>query len=203
MTILPSGGDLPSAFCLLPSDLSSCALLRRALDGARDAHVGAAAADVWAHVLHDLLAARPGVFPEQRRGAHDLARLAVAALGHLLRDPRLLQRVARVAREAFYGGNAPALKVLDRIQAREVGLAVDMHGAGSALPHSTAELGTRELQLLAQDPQQRRVGKRGNGMAPAVDGQRSRDFLTHVPLLVCILLGAWARSPPRSVQEPF
>ena len=35
---------------------------------------------------------------QQRRGRHDLARLAVAALRHLLGDPRLLQRVVAVGR---------------------------------------------------------------------------------------------------------
>jgi hypothetical protein len=34
-----------------------------------------------------------GIVAQQRGGAHDLARLTVAALRHLLVDPRLLHRV--------------------------------------------------------------------------------------------------------------
>src|SRR6185436_7701117 len=75
---------LPRFFIPLPSSLIPFIshLLRGALDRAYDPRIGAAAADVRAHVLHDLLAARVAVFPEERRGAHDLAGLAVAALRH-------------------------------------------------------------------------------------------------------------------------
>src|SRR6266513_4031525 len=59
---------------------ASLGLSRRALDRGDDLVVGAAAAEVARHVLHDLLsrrAFRPG---KQRRRGHDLARLTVAAL---------------------------------------------------------------------------------------------------------------------------
>jgi len=83
---------------------SSC-FSRRALDRGDDLVVGAAAAEVARHVLHDLLsrrAFRPG---KQRRRGHDLARLAVAALRHLLGDPRLLQRVIAL-------GDSPSMVVI-------------------------------------------------------------------------------------------
>src|ERR1019366_241124 len=47
------------------------ALLHNALDGADNSGISAAAADVRAHVLDDLLARRPRIVLEQRRGAHD------------------------------------------------------------------------------------------------------------------------------------
>src|SRR5881296_2569922 len=87
---------------------SSC-FPRRALDRGDDLVVGAAAAEVARHVLHDLLsrrAFRPG---KQRRRGHDLARLAVAALRHLLGDPRLLQRMIAVGRQPFDGGDSLSL----------------------------------------------------------------------------------------------
>src|SRR5262245_8857857 len=132
----------------------SCCLLRRALDRAHDAVVGPAAADVRLHVALDFLPRRARVLPEQRGGAHDLPRLAIAALRHLLREPGLLQRVARVGRQALDGGDAATREVLDRAQARVVGLAVDMHGARAALADSAAELGAGELEVLAQYPQE-------------------------------------------------
>ena len=53
---------------------------------------GAAPAEHPIHGRFDLLAGRPCVLGEQRRGRHQLAGLTVAALGHLLYDPGPLQR---------------------------------------------------------------------------------------------------------------
>src|SRR6266851_9387811 len=62
----------------LPHDLGG------ALDGAHDAGIGGTAAEIAGHALDDLLLARIGVGGQQRRRLHDLARLAVAALRHLM-----------------------------------------------------------------------------------------------------------------------
>src|SRR5205807_9593391 len=107
-------------------------LLRRALDGRDDAVVGAAAADVAVHVLDDLLARGLRIRGEELGGFHDLSRLAVAALRHLLRDPRLLQRMRRIGREALDGGDLGALDAAERRAARAHRFAVDMHGARPA-----------------------------------------------------------------------
>src|SRR5215469_12175837 len=48
-------------------------LLRRALDGADDAGIGAAAAEIGAHMLDDLSARRMRILLQERRCAHDLA----------------------------------------------------------------------------------------------------------------------------------
>src|SRR2546426_10709463 len=69
------------------------ALPHGALDRAHDARIGAAAAHVRAHVILDFPARRARVRGEQRRGAHQLPRLAVAALRHALGEPRSLQRI--------------------------------------------------------------------------------------------------------------
>src|SRR5687768_11595978 len=63
-----------------------------AVDGGADARIGAAAADAG-HRLVDVLVARMRVAPQQRHRSHDLAALAIAALRHLVIDPRLLHRV--------------------------------------------------------------------------------------------------------------
>src|SRR5258707_12120088 len=67
------------------------ALLHGALDRAHDARIGADAAHVRAHLGLDLLPRRARVRGEQRRAAHQLARLALAAFRHSLREPRLLR----------------------------------------------------------------------------------------------------------------
>src|SRR3989449_11368568 len=55
-------------------------LLRRAMDGGADPLIGAAAADVRHHGV-DVGVRGVRVLRQQRGGGHDLARLAVAALG--------------------------------------------------------------------------------------------------------------------------
>src|SRR6185503_19123838 len=66
----------------------------------RGAHpdIGAAAADVARHRLIDIRITRVLVARQQRGRAHQLAALTVAALRHVVGDPRLLQRMAVVAR---------------------------------------------------------------------------------------------------------
>ena len=75
----------------------------RAMDGAPDALVGAAAADVGAQRVVDVGVGGLRLAREQRGGRHEHPRLAVAALRDLLGDPGLLQRVAAVRREALDG----------------------------------------------------------------------------------------------------
>src|SRR2546426_4622847 len=70
--------------------VGSSGFFRGTLDRRDDTVIGAATADVALHVLDDLLARRIPVLRKQRRRGHDLARLAVAALRHLLGDPGLL-----------------------------------------------------------------------------------------------------------------
>src|SRR5712691_3316295 len=125
-----------------------------ALDRAHDARIGAAAADVGAHLVLDLRARRARVRREQRRGAHELARLAVAALRHALGEPRALQRVHSIGREALDRRDRFALHARDRHQAGEHALAVDMHHAGAALARAAAEFGAGEFEFFAQHPQQ-------------------------------------------------
>src|SRR5688572_25669441 len=86
-----------------------------------------------------------------------------------------------IGREAFDRGDPAPRHVLQRIQARLRRLAVEMHRARAALAYAAAELRAGELQVLAQNPQQRRVFLRGDGMATAVDGERRGD-LAHLPL---------------------
>ena len=96
-----------------------------------------------------------GLASEQRRGRHDLAGLAVAALRHVVFDPGLLDRVAAVLREALDGGHRLVADGADRDLAGAHRLALEVHGAGAAQRHAAAEFGAREAQRVAQDPEQR------------------------------------------------
>src|SRR2546430_90102 len=126
-------------------------LLRRAMDGGADPLVGAAAADVR-HGGVDVGVAGAPVLGEQRRGGHDLTRLAVAALGHVLGDPGSLHGVAPTWRQPFDRGHALPGGRRDGHHARSYGRAVAMHGAGPALRDaaSALRLGDTALARLAQ-----------------------------------------------------
>src|SRR6267143_7130836 len=92
-----------------PSPDASFQIPRRLPDREADAIVGAATAYVAAHGAFDLGVGGALYLGEQRRGAHDLARLAVAALRHVVRDPGLLQQPAFLGlADALDGGDSLA-----------------------------------------------------------------------------------------------
>src|SRR4051812_45548353 len=143
-----------------PADWRNCLrsmsrLLRRALDGGDDAVVGAAAADVAVHVADDLVARGLRVGGEELGRFHDLSRLAVAALRHLLRDPGLLQRMRRVGREALDRRHLRAARRAERRHAGAHRLAVEMHRARAALRDAAAVLRAGKLELVADYPEKR------------------------------------------------
>src|SRR5262249_10586728 len=86
---------------------------RSILDGGDNADIGAATADVAAHVFADLLGRRcmSLVYAGDRR--HDLPRSAVAALQSIMIDERLLHRVQ---------GPVSGRKALDRGYLMPIGL---------------------------------------------------------------------------------
>src|SRR5436309_1104121 len=84
------------------------ALPRGALDRAHDPLVRSAAADIGIHVLDDLVARRFWRLLQKRSRAHDLARLAIAALRHPLGEPSFLHRMRGIRREALDRGHRAA-----------------------------------------------------------------------------------------------
>src|SRR5436853_275071 len=103
------------------------------MDCCTNAAVGAAAADVG-HRRIDVGVRWLGLFLEERGGSHDLAGLAVAALRHVERQPRLLHGMVTVAREALDGDDLVArLHVLDQDVAGSLQFPVVVYGTGPAL----------------------------------------------------------------------
>src|ERR1700722_16883891 len=83
------------------SKMASRSLLGGAPDGAEDARVGGAAADVAVHVANDVVAARILVGRKQRRGLHDLPGLAITALRHLQIEPGPFEGMGAIGRQAL------------------------------------------------------------------------------------------------------
>src|SRR3954468_7162180 len=102
------------------------------MHGPANALIRAAAADIG-HRLVDVGIGRRRVLLEQRDRGHDLAGLAVAALRHLLFDPRLLDRMAAIGRDALDRGDRVLAHRTDGHAARPRRLAVDVYRAGAAL----------------------------------------------------------------------
>ena len=89
----------------------------------------------------------------------ELARRAVAALERVVLDERLLQRVQIVpVGQTFDGDDLGPLERDGQRQARVGAAAVDQHRAGTALAVRAAVLGAGQVEVLAQEVEQRRAG---------------------------------------------
>src|SRR5690606_21816927 len=154
----PSGSGGGKVRWCLSLRVSLRQLVRCLMDGSTDARIGAAAADIAAHGLVDLLFGGCGAGLEQAYRRHDLPRLAIAALGDVLLDPGLLHHLAHwIGLHAFNGGYRSSGHVRDRCDAGADRRAIHMHRAGAAQRHAAAELGAGHAQLVTQRPEQRHV----------------------------------------------
>src|SRR5439155_9083063 len=124
-------------------------------DGGPDAEVRPAPAEVPAHRLVDVGVGRVRVLVEQGHGLHDLAGLAVTALGHVVVDPGLLDGVQLVTLgQALDRRDVLALDRAHGRDAHAVGHTVDVAGAGAAQPHATAVLQAVDIHAVPEDPQE-------------------------------------------------
>ena len=139
---------------------------------AQDAHMGAAAAEMRFQFGPNLRVGRLGVFLQQRLRPHHHSGNAVAALRRLLFHEGALDRRGRIDRaQTFKRRHLLALKQKQRRDAGQHRLAVDDHGAGAALAEPAAEFGGVELDVVAEDVKQRRVGIRFDLVIVTIDLQ--------------------------------
>src|SRR5262249_27753371 len=142
-----------------------------------DAEIGHAAADVPGHRFINVLVGRFLLASQKRGGGHDLPRLAVAALNDIEPVPRILHRFGHAVRltggQSLDGSDLLAGYRGDWRDARASRLPVKMHRTCAAQCHAAAELGTGEIEIVAQYPQQRRVRCciDGNGLTVDVQGE--------------------------------
>src|SRR5712691_11577708 len=134
-----------------------------------DALIGAAPADVG-HGVVDVPVSRFRVSLQQSHRGHDLPGLAITTLRHVERRPGLLDWMRAGGRQPFDGDDlVGGLHASDGHGAGAHQRAVDVHGAGAALRDAAPILGAGQAHLLADGPQQRRVGLHLHVTDPAID----------------------------------
>src|SRR5262245_2184756 len=156
----------------------------RALHGADDAVVRGAAAEVPVQRLLDLGLRWSRVPVEQGLGRHDHAVAAEAALAGLLGDERALEGLELLDRPQALDCRDLALdRRRGRRDARPRGAAVDEDRARPALSQAAAELRAVQLEIVAQDVEQRgiRIHRDGSGAAVHPQGIRGHALIASAP----------------------
>ncbi len=144
----------------------------RGLDGREDPRIRAAAADVARERSDDVLRARIGVRLQQGDRRDDHSGRAVAALKRLFLEKRRLDRMEpAVLGEPLDRDDLLARRFGDRRLAGRRRLPVEQHHAGAALTFPATVLGSGQLETIAQDREERFVGRGVDGSRSAVDGE--------------------------------
>ena len=125
----------------------------------------AAPAQVAVQRLAHLVLVGRGLRRSRRHRADDHPGRAVAALGRLLVDQRLLDGVQRAVRQALDRGDL-AFRGPGREVAGGPGLAVDQHEARAAQPDAAAEPRPGQAQIVPEHVEQRRVRLAAHACAP-------------------------------------
>src|SRR5260370_1325992 len=139
------------------------------MDRLPDALVRPAAADVAGHRVVDVRVGGALSLAQENGRRHDLPRLAVTALWHVLRDPGLLQGVTDVGGKPLNGGDLFARGTGNGSDARTHRFAVEVERAGAALGHPATELGPSQTERFPHHPQQRSVRTNVDRVFLAVD----------------------------------
>src|SRR5579859_4271772 len=143
------------------------------MDRRADLIVGTAAADVAVERFINICIGWSRGAREQGDRSQNLARLAVAALRNVYLQPRALHGMADVARKTFYGGDALARQASRRGNARPGWMPIHQDCTRSTHRDTAAELGAREMESVAQDPEQRNVRSGVDHVRFAVDLKRN------------------------------
>jgi hypothetical protein len=157
--------------------------LCRPLDGAANARVRAAAAEIALHRSIDLRVRWVRRGRQKHSSAHDLPRLAIAALWHIFSDPRLLYRVSAGRGQALNGDYALSRHGTERSLAGSDRLVFHVNRACTTQAHAATVLRPGQHQDIAQDPQKRHARVARDGALIAI---HSDWKLRHRKLIVML-----------------
>jgi len=150
-----------------------------------DLVIPGATAEVPRQRLADVLVGRVRLAGEQVAGGEEDARDAVAALRRPEIREGFLQGVELPsAGQALYRLDVMAGYLDGQHQTGKHRLAIDQHGACSALTQLTAVLGASQAQLLAQDLEQCVMRRSRNHVLFAIDAKAYERTTSHVAVAV-------------------
>src|SRR5206468_6572122 len=109
------------------------------VNGFADPQIGSTATYVTVHCLVNIGIRWLRFAGQQRCGRHQLSRLAIPALRYIQFQPRLLQRMRSVGRQAFDRRDR-SIDCRDLRLASPSGLPANVYSAGTALADTTSEL---------------------------------------------------------------
>ena len=117
--------------------------LSSAESGADDFDVRPAAAQVAGGRVANGFGVGLWILFQEERYADDLPRGAIATLGRIFSDERLLNRMeVTILRESFDGGDRAALAIHGQHQAGVDGHAIERDGTRAAVPHPADDFGS-------------------------------------------------------------
>jgi hypothetical protein len=142
------------------------------MDRFADPLIRTAAADISLHGDIDIGIGGLGFMFEQGDSAHDLSRLAVAALRHLLFYPGFLHGLRLSAIDAFDRSDLLAGYDRERKAAGPYGVTSQVYGAGAALCDPAAEFSSFQSYQVPDYPEQGHIGFGIDLDGLIIDGKR-------------------------------
>src|SRR5437773_8011126 len=134
-------------------------LLRRALDGFTNPHIGSATTKVSTHGFLNIRLSRFRCGLQQRNGTHNLSALTIAALHYIVFDPGILHHAANaILSYAFDRNDWTVANQRHRDDARACCYAGNMHRTSAAGANPATVLRAGHLQIFTQYPEKRSRG---------------------------------------------
>src|SRR5690554_957866 len=113
--------------------------------GSLDSEISGTATNITVHGRFDFLIGWTGITFQQRSGIHNLPRLAVAALRHIVLQPRFLYGVIALIRESLNSGDLLVPNPGYREHTGPNGCSVKMDCTGTALCYTASVFGTHQI----------------------------------------------------------
>ena len=149
------------------------------MDRFQNSRIRATAADMPFQPVQDLSAGRLGLVSQERGGAQNHPRGAIAALKGIFGQEGFLNRMQlRAFAEPFDRRDRLAVHLAHRSQARKCAFAVDQDRAGATAALPTAIFRSGKLEIFAKNFQQGALSVSGDGSWRAIDSQVDSGFHT-------------------------
>src|SRR5437879_5149170 len=159
---------------------------RSPVDRLANPRIGTTTTDVARHSLIDVVIARPRFFAQQHRRAHQLSRLTVPALRHVLGNPCTLQGMTQVRRQPLNGRHLLTSGPRYRRHARPYRLTIKVNRTSTTLRHAATVLGPGKPKVFPQDPEQRsgRIDVQIYALPVYAEGNHANTFVKSIEVAI-------------------